>query len=159
MPLAFFLEGQYMPYLVSKRNDAYCVYLAGADNQPAGDSLGCHAEPADAHAQIAAIEARGHSKGIADLDRVHAKYHDLVNMSASELEAWAETEASRMASLDRSPIRRNVRLLRTPKDEWGAGDIEDANRTIQFISRMRAMSRASRLSPRAGALTASATSA
>lgn len=73
----------------------------------------------------------------ADPDEVYRRYHETVNMSASELEAWAETDASRRASLDRSPIRRNLRLLRKPKAEWTAADIRDANRTISFVSRMR----------------------
>lgn len=70
------------------------------------------------------------------LDEVFAKYHQTVNMSASELERWADTDCSKKASLDRSPITRNLRLLRKAKSEWTPGDIRDANRTISFVSRM-----------------------
>lgn len=73
------------------------------------------------------------------LDEVYRRYNALVNMSASELERWGRSSCSQLASLDRSPIARNVRLLRKSKSEWTAQDIHDANRTISFISRMRGM--------------------
>lgn len=73
-------------------------------------------------------------------DRVYTKYHDTINMSASELEKWSETDASKQASLNRSPIKRNLRLLSTPKAEWEAKDVRDANRTISFVSRMKGAS-------------------
>jgi hypothetical protein len=74
---------------------------------------------------------------IEDLDEVYSKYHSLVNMSASELEAWSNNPCSKNASLDRSPIERNLNLLRKSKNEWTANDITSANRTISFISRMK----------------------
>lgn len=72
-----------------------------------------------------------------ELDRVYSKFKDTVNMSASELERWADTDCSKEASDSRAPIDRNLRLLRKPKSEWTNNDIEDANRTISFVSRMR----------------------
>jgi hypothetical protein len=71
------------------------------------------------------------------LDETFKKYNDTVNMSASELEAWSETEASKQASLSRAPINRNLRLLRKKKEDWTMRDVKDANRTISFVSRMR----------------------
>jgi hypothetical protein len=62
-----------------------------------------------------------------------------VNMSYSELEAWSKTECSKLASLDRSPINRNLRLLSTKKADWGANEVKNANRTISFVSRMKNM--------------------
>jgi hypothetical protein len=73
------------------------------------------------------------------LDEVFKKYYDTVNMSYSELENWSQNECSKLASLDRSPIRRNLRLLNKNKDQWTEKDIKDANRTISFVSRMRKM--------------------
>jgi hypothetical protein len=73
------------------------------------------------------------------IDEVYAKYQDTVNMSYSELEAWGKTECSKLASLDRSPINRNLRLLSTKKADWGANEIKSANRTISFVSRMKNM--------------------
>ena len=73
------------------------------------------------------------------IDEVYAKYHDTVNMSYSELEAWSKTECSKLASLDRSPINRNLRLLSTKKGDWGANEVKAANRTISFVSRMKNM--------------------
>jgi len=71
------------------------------------------------------------------IDQVYKKYHQLVNMSASELQKWSENPCSKGASLSRGPIKRNLRLLQTPKDEWGATEVRSANRTISFISRMK----------------------
>lgn len=71
-----------------------------------------------------------------ELDDVFAKYHAAVNMSASELEAWAENPCSREASQDRSPITRNLRLLQKNKADWTDKDITDANKTIGFVARM-----------------------
>lgn len=73
------------------------------------------------------------------VDEVYAKYHDTVNMSYSELEAWSKTDCSKLASLDRSPITRNLRLLSTKKADWGASEVKSANRTISFVSRMKNM--------------------
>ena len=73
------------------------------------------------------------------VDEVYKKYHDTVNMSFSELEAWSKTECSKLASLDRSPITRNLRLLSTKKADWGASEVKSANRTISFVSRMKNM--------------------
>ena len=73
------------------------------------------------------------------IDQVYTKYHDTVNMSYSELEAWSKTECSKKASLDRSPITRNLNLLSKKKDEWGANEVKSANRTISFVSRMKNM--------------------
>lgn len=73
-----------------------------------------------------------------ELNEVFTKYKESVNMSASELESWSNTECSKKASLDRSPITRNLRLLKTKKSDWTNKDITDANKTISFIARMKA---------------------
>lgn len=64
-------------------------------------------------------------------------YMGAVNMTYSELKAWAETECSTLASLDRSPIERNLELLSTNKDEWTTKHFDWAGKTIAFINRMR----------------------
>lgn len=73
------------------------------------------------------------------IHEVYSKYHDLVNMSYSELKAWSETDCSKKASLDRGPINRNLNLLSKKKEDWGADELKSANRTISFISRMKNM--------------------
>lgn len=65
------------------------------------------------------------------------EYMSAVNMTYSDLKAWAETECSTLASLDRSPIDRNLELLSTNKDEWTNKHFEWAGKTIAFINRMR----------------------
>ena len=72
-----------------------------------------------------------------ELDKVYSKFKEKVNMTFTELLIWSKNPASKLASLDRSPIRRNLRLLRKPKFKWVSYDIEDANKTISFISRMK----------------------
>lgn len=72
---------------------------------------------------------------------IYTKYRNTVNMSYSQLKAWSETEYSKKASLDRSPIRRNLELLSTKKEKWTNKHYEWANKTIAFVSRMKKMSR------------------
>ena len=75
-----------------------------------------------------------------ELDEVYGSWRESVNMSASELERWAENECSRKASVDsRAVIDRNLNLLRTKKADWGSKEIKDAKRTISFIARMKGM--------------------
>lgn len=72
-----------------------------------------------------------------ELDEVFGKYHDLVNMSYSELKEWSENPKSKLASLDREPIQRNLNLLSKKKEEWTNKDIEEANKAISYISRAK----------------------
>jgi len=73
-----------------------------------------------------------------ELDEVYSDWNDTVNMSASELRDWSEHPCSREASLEPAKvIKRNLRLLERNKDEWTENDVEDAKRTISFVSRMR----------------------
>ena len=76
----------------------------------------------------------------AELDATYTAWRESVNMSASELKAWDENECSRKASVDADAvIKRNLRLLETPKDGWDADLVADAKRTIAFIARMKNM--------------------
>jgi hypothetical protein len=72
-----------------------------------------------------------------EIDEVYTKYKSITNMGYAELEAWSKTECSKKASLDRSPIERNLRLLSKKKEDWTSKDATDANRTISFVSRMK----------------------
>jgi hypothetical protein len=77
---------------------------------------------------------------LATQEEINARYDDYmnaVNMTYSELKAWSETECSTLASLDRSPIERNLELLQTNKADWTEKHYEDAGKTIAFINRMR----------------------
>lgn len=71
------------------------------------------------------------------LDKVFENYQEATNMTQQELKNWAETECSQLASQDRSPIERNIRLLGKDKEEWTEQDVEDAKKTISFIARMK----------------------
>jgi len=77
---------------------------------------------------------------LATQEEIDARYDDYmsaVNMTYSELKSWSETECSTLASLDRSPIERNLELLQTNKADWTEKHFEDAGKTIAFINRMR----------------------
>jgi len=77
--------------------------------------------------------------GEAELDKVFTEWNDHVNMTADELRRWSKHPCSREASVDpEAVIKRNLRLLERDKDEWTENDVEDAKRTISFISRMKA---------------------
>lgn len=72
---------------------------------------------------------------------VYSEWTEHVNMSASELEEWADDDCSREASQDpEEVIERNLRLLQLDKDEWGDEEIDDANQAISFVSRMNSAS-------------------
>jgi len=72
-------------------------------------------------------------------DDVYSEWNDHVNMSASELQKWSRNPCSREASKDpQAVIKRNLRLLERNKEDWTENDVEDAERTISFISRMKA---------------------
>lgn len=141
-----------MPYKIVKRNNQYWVYKTTEDGdlvtRKHADGYATRADALPYLRALYAAERKTASEQIAEMtddaftrtrDEVYAKYHDTVNMSASQLEAWANTDASKRASVDRTPITRNLRLLRTPKAEWTRADVAAANRTISFVSRMRGM--------------------
>jgi hypothetical protein len=71
------------------------------------------------------------------IDEVYSKYHATVNMGYSALKSWAENPCSKVASLSRGPINRNLNLLSKGKGEWTMSDVRSANRTISFVSRMK----------------------
>ena len=68
---------------------------------------------------------------------IYQKYRKTVNMTFKELFKWSKTECSQKASLDRSSIKRNLKLLKTPFKEWTLKEEIAAKRTIAFISRMK----------------------
>lgn len=75
-------------------------------------------------------------------ESIRRKYFRATNMSASELKRWANTELSRKASLDRSPIKRNYELLSTPVSEWNTKHYRWANKTIGYLARAKKIPRA-----------------
>jgi len=72
-------------------------------------------------------------------DEVFQEWQEHVNVTASELSRWSQNPCSREASVDPvKVIKRNLRLLEKNKEDWTDEDVEDAQRTISFISRMKA---------------------
>lgn len=71
------------------------------------------------------------------LDRVFRRYKKITNMSYTELLIWSKKPISKLASVNRKPIRRNLRILKKKKDQWTMKDIKDANKTISYLSRAK----------------------
>lgn len=129
---------------VRQRDGLFCVI------SKSGRNMGCYDSQAEAEERLQQIERFAGSTKDEDDERyqlaydpdeivnIRKRWKAVVNMSASELRSWAETQCSSLASLDHDAVvRRNLRLLETPADEWDQRDARDANRAISFISRMR----------------------
>lgn len=72
-----------------------------------------------------------------ELDEVYSEWDDAVNMTASQLEEWADHPCADKASVDPDAVlERNLELLETNKSEWTEDHISDAKRTVSFIARM-----------------------
>lgn len=74
-------------------------------------------------------------KKLGERDKIHKKYKQSTNMSYSQLKRWSRKHCSKKASLSREPIRRNLRLLKKPKNQWTQRDVKGAKKTISFIAR------------------------
>lgn len=74
---------------------------------------------------------------VQERDDVYDRWKLWTNMTAKQLQSWAKSPVSRMASVDPAAvIKRNLRLLETPKERWTPLDVKDAKRTISFNARM-----------------------
>lgn len=68
-------------------------------------------------------------------ERVFREYKRSTNMSYQELLKWSKKPCSKKASLSREPIKRNLKLLRKNKEQWTSEDVQDAEKTLRFLSR------------------------
>jgi HK97 family phage prohead protease len=92
-------------------------------------------------------ELRGMLEGRMSKDAIGDRYtafHNSVNMSASEIARWGESECSNLASRPEdggqggANVRdRVIKLLNTPRADWGQTEFRMAGRVVNFISRMR----------------------
>ncbi|MBW4469307.1 MAG: DUF1073 domain-containing protein [Stenomitos rutilans HA7619-LM2] len=117
-------------------------YMLGFDSLDTARETFLKVMPADMFGGIKAISLADLERYRLDavdspIDTAYAKYHGAVNMSASEFLAWSKTRWSKLASVDRAPIQRNLRLLQKPKAQWTQADATQALRTVSFIARMR----------------------
>ena len=71
------------------------------------------------------------------INDTYKKYKDKVNMTYTELMIWSKNRCSKKASLNREPIKRNLKLLKKNKSKWNLRDVQEAKKTISFISRMK----------------------
>ena len=84
---------------------------------------------------LALAQSRAYNQ--ADIDEAFKDYKQAVNMNYSELRTWGENPKSKLASLTREPINRNLYLLNKSKDEWTTSDITKARKTTAYIARAK----------------------
>lgn len=72
-----------------------------------------------------------------EIDRIYNQYQKYTNMGYDEFLRWSKTKCSRMASLDRRPIKRNLMLLGTPRKNWTENHAKEAIKQIGFEKRHR----------------------
>nr|WP_294812586.1 DUF3140 domain-containing protein [uncultured Sphingomonas sp.] len=78
-----------------------------------------------------------------DHAQVHARFHEAVNMTPAEIEAWLETEESRAVGFKRdggesvghASGRRIVEILRTPTAELDGADYSHMRKVVGFVRR------------------------
>lgn len=85
-----------------------------------------------------------------EIDEVWDEFQDNVNMTASEVEAWQESDQFDVYADQKSagepvenPSDDIIQLLETPKSDWedvddGFNEVEEAEQANSFISRMSA---------------------
>jgi hypothetical protein len=85
-----------------------------------------------------------------NVDKLFEEFNDRVNMTASELEAWQDSENFDVYKQRKSggedimkPSNDAIQLLETPKSQWedkddGFNEVEEANQLLSFTSRMKA---------------------
>jgi hypothetical protein len=101
------VEGFDMPYTIS-RNDAgeYCVYKKNEDDNPIGESLGCHDTQDEAAAQIGAIEASENQKTSKrySQEEVHLQTESkAVDASACDTCRWFDSGVSMCLTVENYP--------------------------------------------------------
>jgi len=74
-----------------------------------------------------------------NLNKVYRKYKNSTNMSYSQMKQWANNPCSQKASIGRTAVNRNLKLLSKNKNQWNNKDITEANKTISFNARMSKM--------------------
>lgn len=75
------------------------------------------------------------------IDKIWHKYKKVTNMTYTELLIWSKKPISKLASISREPIKRNLRLLKKPKYKWTMRDVRDANKTISYLARAKKIKR------------------
>jgi len=71
------------------------------------------------------------------IDEIYLKYKNSTNMSCSEMKKWSKNSLSYQASLNREPIKRNIKLLCTPKNKWNKNLEKEAKKTISYLARAK----------------------
>jgi len=137
-----------MPYDIAQRS---CTQSDGTEGsyvlrkRDSGEQVSCHVSRAAAESarriRLQAEKQSGAPSTKATEEEISGRYDEFqsaVNMNASEIEQWGKNDCADQASENPQEVRnRVIRLLRTPKADWGDSEYEAAGRVISFVSRMR----------------------
>lgn len=72
-----------------------------------------------------------------EIEKRYNDFYKNVNMTLDEMEKWSASPCSRLASLNRKPVERVIKLLSTPKNLWGLDEYEEAGKVVAFVQRMK----------------------
>lgn len=136
-----FTPAQARKWLADNNTDRRALEVASRDSDTFtfGDGYALEHDRFDTHAWLSACDALSEEAKAERIAEAFRKYHETVNMGAAELREWSQTEWSKQASVNRTPIDRNLRLLETPREDWTLAHAASALRTVGFVSRMRGM--------------------
>jgi len=70
-------------------------------------------------------------------NEVYKRYKKETNLTCSKMKKWAKEPCSKKASLDRRPLRRNIRLLCNPQSKWTKKDFKEAKKSISYLKRAK----------------------
>jgi len=69
------------------------------------------------------------------IEDTYKRYYKKTNMSYNELLKWKNNPCSKKASIGRTAINRNLRLLSKPKNKWTMYDVKEAKKMLAFEAR------------------------
>lgn len=72
-----------------------------------------------------------------DKNKIYRDYKNETNMSCMRFMNWSKRPCSFNASLDRRPIKRNLKLLCNPKKKWTDRDYKEAQKSISYLRRAK----------------------
>ena len=68
---------------------------------------------------------------------IYSKYRKATNMTCNEIVNWSRNPLSKKASLNREPLKRNIKLLCTPKNRWTKKELKEAKKAISYLARAK----------------------
>lgn len=124
-----------MPYMTKMNGDKHCVYKKGTDDQPEGESMGCHDTAEEAQAQVDALYAQDEKMPMMEtvqeqiifehVSRFKKEYPDVP--LSSELDPLEFDENTRFVTLPLMPIGAKSRNGRTYSEQVVRSIVDQIN--------------------------------